>query len=82
MIEGKVAREEIIEKLVIDADGNLVGRVEDVVVAKTGRVEMLVKAEVKRGRKAKEIRYTVPYSSISVMGEVILLSARTEILPR
>lgn len=77
-----VRREEVVGKLVVDAEARVVGKVIDIVMDKEGKAQLLAEVEVRRGKKTKRLEFLIPHYYISKIGDVVLLSAEAEVRKR
>ncbi len=69
-----ISKDEILDKLVVDVEGKIVGKAVDLLISERGTVNILVEVKVKRGRKEEVLKKEIPYDYVSAIGDVILLN--------
>jgi len=77
-----IRREEVVGKLVVDAEAKVIGKVVDIVIGQDGTAQLLAEAEVRRGSKTKRLEFLIPHYYVSKIGDVVLLSAEAEVRKR
>ena len=74
-----IKREDVVGKHVVDPEGKIVGTVKDVVIGSDGHANLLVSIKVRRGSKVRELEYTIPFSKVVSVGDVVLISAKVRV---